>query len=406
LAFRSISSVSRTTVLAVSFVAMVAMPIIGCWSGAGSEGLPCENNEHCGLGLECVNGFCGGEPSPTLCGNGWLDPGEACDDGEQNADNGACRLDCTTQTCGDGVQGPNELCDEGEQNDDQGACKTDCTPASCGDGQVGPGEQCDGGDDCSPECTLESCGNGTLDSGEVCDEGGESFDCDDDCTLAECGDGNLNETSGEACDDGNLIDDHECMANCREPVLWDDMEALTPAVAWTHEKVSGAPEVSDQWIVNARNPENEGGRAWDSGLPASGFGDTRLVSPTLDLGPLVGETIQLRFDHARTFTDCMDQDPYEGAVVELSVDGGPFEIITPDDGYSGPVGDGLCTENPLDGQQAFTLDSFYTTETVDLSAHAGSSIKLGFRVGWDCGNCPIDQTERGWFIDNIVVAIE
>jgi hypothetical protein len=395
-AFRSISTLCFTTLLAA---------IVGCWSGAGSQGLPCDNNVQCGLGLECMNGFCGGEPSDALCGNGWLDPGEECDEGEENADNGTCRLDCMPETCGDGVQGPNEACDDGEQNNDQGACKTDCTPASCGDGLVGPGEQCDGGDSCSPMCTIENCGNGTVDEGEDCDDGSESADCDDDCTAVQCGDGNLNETADEDCDDGNDEDDYECMQNCTVPLLWDDMEARTPAVDWTHEKVSGELEVTDQWMVNSRNPK-DGGRSWDSGFPPDAFGDTRLISPVLDLGPLAGETIQLRFDHARKFTDCGDQDPYEGAVVEVAVDGGTFEVIIPDDGYSGPVGDGLCTSNPLDMQQAFTLDSFYTTDTFDLSMFAGSSIQIGFRVGWDCGNCPDPQDGRGWFIDNVVVSIQ
>lgn len=398
MAFRSISFVSLTLAILV----IIALP--SCWSGAGSQGLPCENNVHCGLGLECLNGFCGGEPSDALCGNGWLDPGEDCDEGEQNADNGTCRLDCTPETCGDGVQGPSEACDDGELNGDQAACKTNCTLASCGDDQVGPGEECDGGDNCSPACTLESCGNGTVDSGEDCDAGGESADCDDDCTEVQCGDGNSNEAANESCDDGNQDDDYTCMANCTVPLLWDDMEVGTPEVDWMHEKVSGEPEVTDQWMVNADNPKGTG-RSWDSGLPPDGFGDTRLISPPLDLGSLVGEIIELRFDHARTFTDCGDQDPYEGAVVEVSVDGGPFQIVTPDDGYTGPVGDGLCTNNPLDGQQAFTLDSAYTTDTVDLSAYVGSSIQIGFRVGWDCGNCPDDQTGRGWYIDNVVVSI-
>ena len=374
--------------------------------GAGSEGLPCENNVHCGLGLECENGFCGGTPRPDLCGNGWVDPGEDCDEGEQNSDNGMCKSDCTPASCGDGLLGPGEDCDEGEQNDDNAACKTDCTPASCGDGLLGPGEQCDGGDDCSDMCTLESCGNGMLDPGEDCDAGTEAADCDDDCTPVECGDGNLNETASESCDDGNQDDDYACMPNCTIPLLWDDMEALTPEVDWTSEKVSGEPIVMDAWMVNTRNPSTQNGRSWDSGLPPAGFGDTRLISPMLDLGPLAGETIELRFDHARKFTDCGEQYAYEGAVVEVSVDGGPFEIIVPDDGYTGPVGDGLCTQNPLNGLEAFTLDANYTTETLDLSAFAGSSIQIGFRVGWDCGNCPDDQTGRGWFIDDIVVSIQ
>jgi hypothetical protein len=52
------------------------------------------------------------------------------------------------------------------------------------------------------------------------------------------------------------------------------------------------------------------------------------------------------------------------------------------------------------------FDDDYSTETFDLSGYAGSSIQLGFRVAWDCGNCPGDETDRGWFIDNVIVAIK
>ena len=60
---------SRSTVSG-SFLFALAL-LVGCWNGADSLGLPCENNSHCGRGLECVEGFCGGEPSEALCGNGW-----------------------------------------------------------------------------------------------------------------------------------------------------------------------------------------------------------------------------------------------------------------------------------------------------------------------------------------------
>lgn len=389
--------------------------VVGCWSGEGSRGLPCEDKLHCGLGLECINGFCGGEPSDALCGNGYLDPGEACDEGQQNAEDAACRLDCTPETCGDGVLGPSEACDQGEQNDDLGMCKTDCTPEICGDGFRGPSESCDDGnndpdDGCSPECVNEICGDGITDPGEDCDDGDESPNCNADCTTAECGDAKLNQTAGEACDnDAPASDDALCMSNCTVPLLWDDMEPDTPDVEWSHMLVSGDPGlVPDDWSVSPRNPQGDSMRAWDSGMPAPAFGDTRLMTPALDLAPFVGETIELRFDHAWVFRDCNEPvAAYEGAVVEVSLDGGPYQVITPDDGYTGVVGDGLCAENPLDGEQAFTLDSNYITETFDLSAYAGSSIKLGFRVGWDCSNCPdneADQSDRGWFIDNVVVS--
>lgn len=400
--FRSISLTTLTAAL------------VGCWTGADSQGLACEDNTHCGRGLDCINGFCGGEPSDALCGNGYVDPGEACDEGEQNAENGACRLDCTPETCGDGVQGPSEACDQGEQNDEEAACKPDCTPEICGDGFVGPNEPCDDGNDqfgdgCTPACALESCGNGAIDPGEDCDDGAESPTCNDDCTTAACGDTKVNEAAGEACDnDSPAIDDRLCTSNCTVPLLWDDMEPGTPEVEWTTQVVSGAPSVQDTWMVTPRNAQ--GMRAWDSGPPAAGPGDIRLLSPVLDLGPFTdGETIQLRFDHARVFRDCGNTNfPYEGAVVELSVDGGAYQVITPDGGYLGVVDNTLCMENPLANEPAFTLDADYTTETFDLSAYAGSSIQVGFRAGWDCANCVLeqDQSVRGWFIDNVVVALE
>lgn len=45
----------------------------------------------------------------------------------------------------------------------------------CGDGNVDPGEACDDGDTdsvtCTDDCRLETCGNGQLDPGEACDLG-------------------------------------------------------------------------------------------------------------------------------------------------------------------------------------------------------------------------------------------
>ncbi len=405
--------------LATITTALGLLGLLGCWTGAESEGLPCVDNSHCGLGLDCIAGFCGGEPSDELCGNGYVDPNEACDEGSLNAANGACRLDCTPESCGDGVQGPTEACDLGEQNDNLGTCTLECTLETCGDDNLGPTEVCDdgntiSGDGCSSECTLESCGNGVVDQGEACDDIGESATCDDDCTVVECGDLEVNAEAGEECDnDSPVSDDLLCLSNCTIPLLWDDMEPGTPAVAWSHTKLSGDAEVMDTWTVSSRNAAGDSMRAWDSGLPAASSGDTRLTTPVLDLGSLTGEGVELRFDHARRFRDCADPDiSYEGAVVEVSVDGAPFQVIVPADGYgTTPIGDGACAlnpkgPNPLDGQDGFTLDVDYTTETFDLSAFAGSSIEIGFRVGWDCGNCPDNQGERGWFIDNVIVGRE
>jgi cysteine-rich repeat protein len=66
-------------------------------------------------------------------------------------------------------------------------------PPRCGDGFVDPGEFCDDGnlvdgDGCSAVCTLESCGNGTVEVGEQCDDGalnGTDACCSSGCALVD-----------------------------------------------------------------------------------------------------------------------------------------------------------------------------------------------------------------------------
>jgi cysteine-rich repeat protein len=147
------------------------------------------------------------------CGDGVLDPGEGCDDGEANAPDGACLPTCARPTCGDGAIQGDEACDDGELgNGDDRACLPTCVAASCGDGRVWAGvEACDAGagnDDagaCTGACATASCGDGRVWAGvEACDDGNQASadGCRADCRKVEtCGDALLDD--GEACDDGN-----------------------------------------------------------------------------------------------------------------------------------------------------------------------------------------------------------
>ena len=69
------------------------------------------------------------EDFPAFCGDGNVDPGEACDLGPANADTGACKTDCTVAACGDGYKGPGEACDDGNNNNGDG-CNGDCAVAN------------------------------------------------------------------------------------------------------------------------------------------------------------------------------------------------------------------------------------------------------------------------------------
>lgn len=123
------------------------------------------------------------------CGNGEIEAGESCDDGNQD-DGDECTNACQDARCGDGVvwRG-NETCDDSNASQLDG-CLNDCQTARCGDGFVWVGvEDCDDGND------LQSDG------------------CLNDCVGARCGDGVVR-NGVEDCDDGNGLNNDACDNNC------------------------------------------------------------------------------------------------------------------------------------------------------------------------------------------------
>ena len=73
-----------------------------------------------------TDGSSGSGGTSLTCGDGVVDAGEECDDGEDNGDDKACHSTCLEDVCGDALKGPKEGCDNGEANADTGLCGTDC----------------------------------------------------------------------------------------------------------------------------------------------------------------------------------------------------------------------------------------------------------------------------------------
>ncbi len=190
-----------------------------CGNGALERGEDCDDGnartEGCPYGeTACTvcDAACREVPGvASLCGDGVLDPmHEGCDDGNAVTEGCAYGAACTVcdascnlaqlprRHCGDGVvdEADGEVCDEGAANDDRSAtCRSDCRAPTCGDGITGVHEECDppGAGGCRADCTLERCGDGRLDPDEACDEGAANADRPDACRT-DC--------SLPACGDG------------------------------------------------------------------------------------------------------------------------------------------------------------------------------------------------------------
>ncbi len=174
----------------------------------------------------------------TICGNGILEEGEECEDGN-NVDGDGCSAECEIEEeaprCGDGIiNQENETCDDNNLINNDG-CSSTCKIERCGDNIKQTGEECDlgilNGVLCNPlyegSCTYCSgtceritlfggyCGDGIKQSSEECDDQNtNNLDyCRNNCILPYCGDGIKDKN--EYCDDGNQINGDGCSKTCR-----------------------------------------------------------------------------------------------------------------------------------------------------------------------------------------------
>jgi cysteine-rich repeat protein len=119
-----------------------------------------------------------------VCANGSF---EACDDGSANGTGAdSCRLDCTAARCGDGVVDTGEECDDGNRVDAD-ACNNRCRFPGCGDGYCFASESC-------VTCPRD-CGRCVVCGDRACD-GFERQTCSADCGTCSdvCGDGTCGPT--------------------------------------------------------------------------------------------------------------------------------------------------------------------------------------------------------------------
>jgi cysteine-rich repeat protein len=162
-----------------------------------------------------------------ICGNGWLDPGEDCDDGNSASGDG-CSEFCLTEDCWNCTSG---VCQPRPSSVDGGSCHG-LPGGFCGDGILQGAEECDAGAEnsdgayggCSTHCRYLVCGDGIVKGAEECDLGtaentavyGDHTGCTSACALPHfCGDWYVDAASGEECDNGSLNGQLLCTQYCR-----------------------------------------------------------------------------------------------------------------------------------------------------------------------------------------------
>lgn len=164
--------------------------------------------------------------------------------------------------------------------------------------------------------------------------------------------------------------------------------------AWTPR----GPNASTIWSRAVDVAPNHVLRGVDSGFQS----DTALVSPLFSVGAAAPFTVTFRHRyHFETDTSSFPVAYFDGAVVEISEDGGATWRDVTALGAAPSYGGALDSGNPLGARQAYVFHNpsypAMDTQTLDFGTQlAGKTVRLRFRIGSDQF-----VGDEGWTLDDL-----
>jgi hypothetical protein len=186
-----------------------------------------------------------------------------------------------------------------------------------------------------------------------------------------------------------------------QTILSESFESGAPT--WTHS--SGGGSWVDQWHISTELAQT-GTHSYKCGDVAdgtyAGLNDARLESPVMTALP-ANATLRFSYQIEAETSSAFPDSAYDGGVLEISADGGPFTQVFPIAGYNRrfrtTAGQGNPFTGPMPGIACYSaVVSAWTQETLDLSPYAGQDVQVRFRFGSDGA-----AHREGWYVDDVSV---
>ena len=296
-----------------------------CQSHVCQPGTPLSDNTPCGAGLVCRSGTC----ASAGCNNGYLEPGEDCED--RNAVNG-----------------------DGCDNDCHWSCPTN---SDCSDGNV-----CNGAESC--QSSAHTCQSATsVANNTSC--GGSRVCWNGVCVTPSCRNGKRE--GSEACDDGNSDNGDGCSASCQVETGWqcagDEPSSCThvstdagvdasprdgAAIDGSTSDRAGVDQIAadrpslDRAGTDHGTSDRVGGDASGGDQPTVVDSDNDGVADAFDNCPGMDNADQADWDHDGIGNVCDQDANNDGVLDDLVVSGGGCSCTAASAGFPLGVALGLA----------------------------------------------------------------